>query len=121
MRAKIVFLIAVICIVVMIIVGCIDNFKTEEVPTFTPISTTVPTITPTITIDKEACIDKYTEAEEIFKYESHEPELKANESKNLSAMKHIEKVCNYYEKENYEQVGNIEVKKSNEKDEIEGW
>ena len=105
----------------MIIVGCIDNFKTEEVPTFTPISTTVPTITPTITIDKEACIDKYTEAEEIFKYESHEPELKANESKNLSAMKHIEKVCNYYEKENYEQVGNIEVKKSNEKDEIEGW
>jgi len=84
LRAKIVFLIAVVCIVVMTIVGCIDNFKTEEVPTFTPISTTVPTITPTI--DKEAFIDKYTEAKEIFKYESYEPELKANESENLADM-----------------------------------
>lgn len=173
----------VVCTVTMTMIGCIDEFKTEEVPTFTPISTTVPTITPTI--DKETFIDKYTEAEEIFKYESYESELKANESKNLahtyyernefnrakdkyceaakfysrakeqdlkakalfeeayeiapteyyrglcklyidavqsdvkqmdymiSAMKHMEKACDYYEKENYE-AGDIEVKKSNE-------
>jgi len=200
----------VVCTVTMTMIGCIDEFKTDEEPIFTPISTTVPTITPTITIDKEAFIDKYTEAKEIFRYESYEPELKANESENLadmyykrglfdrakdkyceaakfysrakeqdlkakalfeeayeiapteyyrglcklhidavqsdvkrmdymiSAMKHMEKACDYYEKENYE-AGDIEVEKSNEQvirynieietyntlvekiDEIEGW
>lgn len=178
---------AIVCIAV-ITVGCIDEFKTEETPTPTIVPTLIPveTIIPgTIIIDKEKFIEKYTEAKEIFKYDSYEPELKGNESENLgnsyyekgqfnkaknkyheaiqfylvakeqnleakalfeeayeiapteyykelcvlyisatqsnintmnymsSILKHMEKVCDYYEKEDYK-AGDKELEKSNE-------
>jgi len=89
MKTKVVVLIAIVCIVATTI-GCIDEFKTEGTPIPTPIVIQTPVIpTPTTIvistdISEEEFIDKYTKAEDIFKYDSYEHELKGNDSKNLA-------------------------------------
>lgn len=93
---KKIILVVMVCIAVMTI-GCIDEFENEKISTPIIVPSIIPPITvPTLvpmetivsdtvsTVDKEEFIDKYTKAKEVFKYDSYEPELKANESRNLA-------------------------------------
>lgn len=82
MKTKIIFLV-IICMAV-ITMGCIDQPKTEIIPTQIP-SSNVSFPTPISTnISVEEFIDKYIEAKEIYFYDSYDPEVNANESENIA-------------------------------------